>query len=314
MVDALLFVVSLVGLLFSAEKFVEAAVALAHRLKVSTMVIGLTVVAVGTSLPEAAAGVVASLKGHPEIVFGNVIGSNICNVALILSVPAFFSPIVCRRSVLEREGWVMLGASLSLWVIAFTSGEIARATGVVLFLSFGVFIWWVFHVGEGGAEKIREVGAVDVDENAGRPFLSLIWTLAVMLVSSEFLVRSTVSLATAIGVSENVIALTLIAIGTSLPELSVSIVAVRRNESDILVGNILGSNISNILMVLGVASIVRVTPVSPIGVAFDLPVMIVFALLMLTLLHGKSGVTAKRAVMMLGLYGVVLWRCVVLTP
>ena len=322
-----IFAASLIGLLVASDIFVDAVVHLARRLGVSTMVVGLTVVAIGTSLPETAAGVAAALNGHPQIAFGNVVGSNICNVGLILGLPALFISIVCDKRVLRRQGLLMIVLTAAFWAWVSWTGSIGRIEGAISILAFAAFVFWVFRSTENSPNKLGEQPWEEVAEEAlhggeetherdqssfGLLALKILVALVGIFVASEFLVESTVEIAKGFNVSENIIALSMIALGTSLPELSVSFAAARKREGDILVGNILGSNISNILLVLGVTASIRPFEVNPITVLIDIPLMLVFSLLMVLFLYQRSGINRSKGVLFLLLYTGVLWRCVAL--
>jgi len=326
-IDIIILIVSLVCLLLSADRLIDVVVLLAERLKISTMVIGLTVVAIGTSLPEAAASVAAALEGHPEIALGNVIGSNICNVALILGIPALIGPIVCARSVLRREGFLMLSLSFFLWGLALVKAQISGRVGIFFILGFFTYIFLVFRFGQAD-RTVEENSEVEknskIEKNTDAQVecekhpehcsvfattTKLVLSIIVLLLSSKYLVEATISLAKGLGISENVIALSVIALGTSLPELSVSIAAVRRNQGDILVGNILGSNISNILLVLGLTSVISPINIEPLTTNLDIPMMLLTSSLMLAFLWDKVGISRGRGIFFLIIYAVGVARC-----
>ena len=315
-----IFVVSLVALLVAADVFVNQVVVIARRMHVSTMVIGLTVVAIGTSLPELAASIAASVSGHTSMVVGNVLGSNICNIGLILGLPAMFIPIHCHRHVVTREGYLMLLVTFVFWGIGLTVVEVGAVIGFFLTLGFAAFVYFAFQA----AKQAKDVEVVapgieldsteDVEKKSifGIILLFLV-SLVVILASSKFLIDSGVLLATDFGISEEAIALTLIAFGTSVPELSVSFAAARKDQGDVLVGNIIGSNISNILLVVGVSSMV--TPINldtGVSLTLDLPITVIFSLLMVLFLLSKKGVTRTKGACLLLLYLLGIWRVVAL--
>ena len=320
-----LFLLSLAALIKSSDVFVDSAVLTAKRFRVSSLVIGMTMVAIGTSLPEVAASVTASLKGYPEIVLGNVIGSNICNIGLILGLAAFFAPISAKRKVLYQEGSFMVLLSIALWAIAWFYGEINRTSGALFLLLFCLSLLFVLrrsqknrrNSGDGLEQVIEVVEAEEDPEDEIPPLLKLalkaILSLIILLGSCELLIQTTVEFAKILGVSQNVIALTMIALGTSLPELSVSIASAKRKEGDILVGNIIGSNISNILLVLGVAASLEPLSIKPITSQLDLPLMLIFALCMLLFLHKTRGLTRPNGGILLSLYALFLIRCACLS-
>jgi len=340
------FVISLIALLYSADQLVEVVIVLAKRFGVSTLVIGLTVVAIGTSLPEVMVSADAALHGHPAIALGNVIGSNICNVGLILGIPALIAPIVVRPRVMATQGGLMLAISFGLWALAVSLGVLEPFIGVLFLVFFTSFLFVTFRreaayvasvkAGKKGAvdasspihtgvesedagfieevieEVVEEVEEKKIPKRMLKVFIKTIALFAILLISSDVLVQATVTLAGQLGVSEHVIAISLVAFGTSVPELSVSLAAIRRGESEILIGNILGSNISNILLVLGVAATITPVVMKPITIKLDLPVMVFFSLLMVIFLSQKDGITKPKGIVLLALYGLVIVRCVVL--
>lgn len=328
----IIFAVSLTVLVKAADVFIDTAVDCAQRLNISPMVVGLTIVAVGTSLPEAVASAAAAFEGVPQIAIGNVLGSNICNVALILGLPALMVPITCRREVIVREGSVMLGISIGLWFACLFFGGLSRSVGVLFVLAFFAFIYIVMKLSKAeqmydAAEKIAEGGVLDSgegdasdqavapSEKEGEGFLKegliMLASLVFLLASSKFLVDSTVDLARGLGISETVIAISLIALGTSLPELAVSIAAVKKKQGDIMVGNILGSNISNILLVLGITSAIKPFTVETLTLWFDFPMMVLLSGLMFYYLYNDRGIDKPRGALLLSLYAVTIARCVI---
>lgn len=306
---------SLAILLFSADRLIEVIVRFARGLGIPTMVVGLTVVAVGTSLPEVMASGAAALLGHPEIAVGNVVGSNVCNIGLILGLPALFFSIDCSRTVILRQGGLMMAATLLFWLIAATLGEIGRVTAGVFVLGFCAFIYSVFRdsssmadeIGQ-GEEELEE--SQSASESLAASIIKIVLLLACLLLSSDFLVEATIAIARSFGISEAVIAISVIALGTSLPELSVSIAAAKKNEGDILVGNVLGSNISNILLVLGVTGLITPFQISGVTLLFDIPLMVLLSTMMMIFLYQRKGITMPRGCFLLLLYAGVILRCV----
>ncbi|MCW8154855.1 sodium:calcium antiporter [Stutzerimonas stutzeri] len=280
-------IAGLVLLVAGAEVLVRGAAKLAAQFGISPLVIGLTVVAFGTSAPETAVSVQAAFNGSGDIAIGNVLGSNIANVLLILGMTALVAPLVVSRQLIRLDVPIMIGASLVTFGLAW-DGELSRIDGALLFSA--VVVYTLFLVISSRRES-KAAGADDefakefgLDEPA-KPHAALINAglviagLVLLVVGSNFLVEGAVALARALGLSELVIGLTVIAIGTSLPELATSIMAAFRGERDIAVGNIVGSNLFNLLCVLGLASLVspQAISVSPNALAFDFPVMIAVA-------------------------------------
>ncbi len=294
-------VAGLVLLVAGAEVLVRGAAKLAAQFGISPLVIGLTVVAFGTSAPETAVSVQASLNGSGDIAIGNVVGSNIANVLLILGMTALVAPLVVSRQLIRLDVPIMIGASLVTFGLAW-DGELSRIDGALLFTA--VVAYTLFLIISSRREKAAEVDdefakEFGLDEPA-KPHAGLINAglviagLVLLVVGSNFLVEGAVALARALGLSELVIGLTVIAIGTSLPELATSIMAAFRGERDIAVGNIVGSNIFNLLCVLGLASLVspQAIGVSSNALAFDFPVMIAVAVACLPIFF--AGYCIKR--------------------
>ncbi len=284
-------IAGLILLVVGAEGLVRGASRLAAAAGISPLVIGLTVVAYGTSMPETVVSVVSSLKGQPDLALGNVVGSNIFNVLFILGVAALIVPLVVSRQLVRLDVPIMIGASFLLVALGFDGG-LSRVDGTLLFGGAVAYTWFLIRqsrkesrdqrVAKGEDEFATEFGTkpgrgrfawlVDVGFLAGG--------LGALVLGSRWLVDAAVTFAKAFGVSELVIGLTIVAAGTSLPEVATSIVASIRGERDIAVGNVVGSNIFNILCVLGLASLVSPTGVaiSPAALSFDIPVMIAVAL------------------------------------
>ena len=270
-------------LLGGAELLVRGASRLALRWGMAPLVVGLTVVAFGTSAPELAIGIGAALQGEADIALGNVVGSNIANVLLILGICALVSPLVVRRQLIWLDVPVMVAVSLGVLAMSL-DGELVRGEGIAL-VALGVAyvggLLWMARRGNGddaaGDAEVPDAGA---DVPAWRHLLVLVAGLAVLVLGSQWLVDGAVSIATAMGVSELVIGLTVVAIGTSLPEIATSVLAVMRGARDLAVGNIVGSNVFNLLFVLGATAAIAPDgiAVGAAAVRFDLPVMTAVAL------------------------------------
>lgn len=243
---------------YAADKLVEGASNLALNLGVSKLVIGMTIVAAGTSLPEMVVSVNASLKGNPELSLGNVVGSNIMNAALILGIAALIQPIACQRQTIRREVPIMIGGAILLWFFAHTDQTITLNEGLIFVALFFLYIYLSYRWSkeEPETQESHEEGSDSVPPSALRNFAFIGGGLVGLVIGSEVLVRGATEIARSIGVSDEVIGLTLIAIGTSLPELATSVVAARKGHSEITLGNVVGSNIFNIFGIAGCASVV----------------------------------------------------------
>ena len=269
-----------VALIAGAEGLVRGASRIATAAGISPLVIGLTVVALGTSAPELAVSIQAAASGRPELAFGNVVGSNILNVLLILGVSAVIIPLVVARQLVRLDVPLMIGASAALLLFSL-DGRITRFEGLLLVAALAGYLAFLV------LQTRREQAAAGPDAPPA-PLGARGWTLnlafaigglALLVVGARFLVDGASSLARAAGLSELVVGLTVVAVGTSLPEIATSIIAAARGERDIAVGNVVGSNIFNILGVLGLASAVAPAgmTVSRAALGFDLPVMIAVA-------------------------------------
>ncbi len=306
-------IAGLVLLVAGAEVLVRGAARLAAQFGISPLVIGLTVVAFGTSAPETAVSVQSAFNGSGDLAIGNVIGSNIANVLLILGLTALVAPLVVSRQLIRLDVPLMIGASVLVYALAW-NGVLSRLDGALLFAL--VVAYTVFLVISSRREQAQS-NAED-DEFAKefglteqpKPYawavnLGLVVVgLALLVGGSNLLVEGAVTLARALGLSELVIGLTVIAVGTSLPELATSIMAAFRGERDIAVGNIVGSNLFNLLCVLGLASLVSPAAinVSPSALAFDFPVMIGVAIACLPIFFSGYAINRWEGLLFVGYY------------
>ena len=282
-----MFILGLITLVGGAQLLVRGASRLALSFGISPLVVGLTVVAFGTSAPELAVSVRSSWGGQVDIALGNVVGSNIFNVLFILGLSALVAPLLVAPQLIRQEVPLMIGASLLVFGVALDGG-IGRADGALL---FGLLVaYMVFLIRQSRRESratqdeyAQEFAAPSAgawDSHWGAQLALIVGGLALLVLGANWLVDAAVSFARALGLSEMVIGLTIVAAGTSLPEVATSVVATLRGERDIAVGNVIGSNPFNLLGVLGLSSLVapQALPVAPAMLSFDLPVMIGVAL------------------------------------
>ena len=279
-----------IGLFIGAEGLIRGASSLAIRLGVSSLVVGLTVVAFATSSPELVVSIKAAIEGNPGIVVGNVVGSNICNIALILGVAAMISPMSVKTQVIKREIPIMIIVSVILLLI-LVDDTITRVEGVFLVIGIITYIILGYRYSikeKDNIEVIKEFEEI-IPKSPYKIWKSLIFMIAglgLLVLGSNLFVDGAVAIAEKFGVSQALIGLTIVALGTSLPELTTSIVASFKNENDIAIGNAVGSNVFNILSVLGISSLVR--PIAGTGVTiFDLSIMMFFTILILPLSRSK---------------------------
>ena len=271
----------LVLLVVGAEALVRGASRLAARFGISPLIIGLTVVAFGTSAPETAVSIQASLNGSGDIAVGNVIGSNIANILLILGLSALVAPLVVSRQLVRLDVPVMIGAGLLTFGLAW-NGQVSQLDGFILLALLLVYTAFLVIVSKREKSRQQDEFADEFGASDNKRFgwvlqlLMVLVGLVLLIVGSNLLIEGAVALARALGLSELVIGLTVIAVGTSMPELATSLMAVYRGERDIAVGNIVGSCIFNLLLVLGAGAAISAEglSISPNALAFDLPVML----------------------------------------
>jgi len=265
-------------LCFGGNWLVSGGVAIAKKFRISNLVIGMTIVAYGTSTPELAASIAAA-GDHSAIILGNIIGSNIANVGMVIGVAAILVPLAVKKSVLKKEIPIMLGVSILL-VLVSIDGEISQYDGVLLLLGLGVFAFYTFR----DALKQRETTKDDVNSGKNNIYLKSAGLIGigvvVLYIGAILTVDNAVVIASEFGLSEKIIGLTVIAIGTSLPELITSIIAIRKGHTDIGIGNIIGSNIYNILMIMGVGAALGGVLVTS-DVYVDYAIMIIFSISLL---------------------------------
>lgn len=296
-------------LFFGGDWLVEGGVALARRFRISPLVIGMTIVAFGTSAPELLVSLISAIKGSAGIAIGNVVGSNIVNIGLILGLTALICPIETDNSKVIRHGSIMIAASLLLMVFALKSG-ITRIEGLTLFA--GIILFTTISVRKGRTQPQE----ADIDSQEGKSMTVLaaigliVLSCAMLAFGADILVDGATTIASAIGVSDKVIGLTIVALGTSLPELAASVAAAFKKQMDISIGNIIGSNIFNILCVLGVS-----TSIKPISLEFrdyanDFIWMLGFSvfIIIFTTMRKKKGRLGRTAgILFLLAYAVYAW-------
>lgn len=309
----------LVLLVIGGELLVRGAVAIAGKLGVSPLMIGLTIVGMGTSMPELAASLQAALAGSPGIALGNIVGSNIANTLLILGVAALLAPISVARGTLWRDGGVGLLAACALLVIAWTTGlgRIAGVALVAMMIAYLVFAYRQERRATATSAAFDKAVALENVDPAVNPEhdrgsgwgISLAFLLAGLVCivgGGTLLVNAAVSLAIEFGMSETLVGLTIVAVGTSLPELVTSAVAAIRKQSEVALGNVLGSNIYNVLFIGGVTGIVSPTPVPDAIARLDLPVLVGVSLMAMVLAWTGGRLSRMEGVCLIGVYAVYL--------
>ena len=289
--------VGLIVLVVAADKFVVGTASIARKLGVSPLLIGLTIVGLGTSAPEILVSAIASLQGNPGLAVGNALGSNIANIGLILGCTALISPLAFRSSLLKRELPILLLISLICFFMAFDGLD--KFDGVVMLVMLATFLMWLIRLARKQKNKDAEddpleqelIDEMPKDISSKKSWLYFVIGLLGLLLSSRLLVWAAVNIAESFGVSDLVIGLTIVALGTSLPELAASISSVLKKEDDLAVGNVIGSNVYNLLAVYSLPGLIAPGPVAESVIYRDFPVMLGFTGVLLILGYGitKAG-------------------------
>jgi cation:H+ antiporter len=285
-------IAGLVLLIWGADRFVHGAAATARNLGVTPLLVGLTVVAFATSAPEILVSVVASLRGEPGLAIGNAIGSNIVNIGLVLGCVALIRPIQLRSATLRREMPALLAVTL-LTVSLFLDSFLSRIDGLVMLTGLIIVMIWLARLGMRSAPsdpiKIEYEAEIPQDVSMKMAIFWLIFGIGILLVGAHLLVDGSMEIARFLGVSEVVIGILLVAFGTSLPELAVSLVSVMKGEYGLAIGNIVGSNIFNLLAVIGVAATIAPFALAPSVLSLHIFVMVAFTLVLFAMTYDYDG-------------------------
>ncbi|WP_339806481.1 calcium/sodium antiporter [uncultured Marinobacter sp.] len=287
----LLFILIGVGLLTTGgEALIRGSLAAAKRLGVSPLLSGLVIVGFGTSSPELVVSIDAALNSRPDIAVGNVVGSNIGNILLILGLCALISPMAVKPLALRRDAVTVVGASV-LFLILVGGSALGRPDAAIFLLALAAYLGWAYWTERSGNAPSAELYQAESTELSALPktalwiITAIVLGLVLLIAGSQILLKGAVGIAELYGVSEAVIGLTLVAVGTSLPELSISVIAALRRHADVAIGNILGSNIFNLLGILGISALLQPLPVHARILQFDQWVMLATAILLLIFLY-----------------------------
>jgi cation:H+ antiporter len=288
----LMIVLGLIILVWSADIFVEGAAAIASQLGMSPLLIGMVVVGFGTSAPELSVSALSALQGNPGIALGNAYGSNITNIALILGVTALISPIAVHSQVVKKELPILFGVTL-LAIAQLYDGNLSRMDAIVELVVFIAVMGWMTYQGmkNNSTDELEQDMEAELEEHAMSLYQASIWLIAgliFLVISSRMLVWGAVSIAQDLGVSDLVIGLTIVAIGTSLPELASSIAAARKGEHDLAVGNIIGSNLFNTLAVVGLAGVIQPMAIPAEIISRDWPLMALLTLALFAMGYARN--------------------------
>lgn len=318
-----LLLIGLVVLYFGAEYLVKGASSIALTLGMTPLLVGLTVVAFGTSMPEMVVSLLAAFQGKVDIAVGNIVGSNIANIALIVGVASLITPMVVDRSLLRRDYWWMLAFAVGLWAVGYFGDEprrISRIDGLVLLAPFAVYLGICIRSArqqraEGSAnleidaaslpDEVRE--AVENPTPVWKSALFIVGGVLGLVIGAKLMVDSAIFIAKRYGVSDMVIGVSIVAVGTSLPELATSVVAAFKKEADIALGNIVGSNIFNVGFILGTVGLIHPMNVDAGAWRFDVFVMIGVTLLLLVLMSFGKKISRVSGGVLLASYIGFLW-------
>lgn len=312
MSDFLFLFLGIALLTVGGEALIRGSLAAAKRLGVSPLLSGLVIVGFGTSAPELVVSVNAAIDGRPDIAIGNVVGSNIGNILLILGVCALITPLAVKPLALRRDAVTVVAASL-LFLVLVGGSALARVDAAIFLGALAAYLGWAYWSERFHAAPSGELHQSEAEELSTVP-KSVLWTaiavvlgLLLLIAGSQVLLIGAIGIAAYFGVPEAVVGLTLVAVGTSLPELSISVIAAIRRHADVAVGNILGSNIFNLLGILGVSALLQPLPVHPRILHFDQWVMLGTSLLLLLFLYtGRRLSRAEGGVLLVG-YGIYVW-------
>ncbi|MDX5365399.1 MAG: calcium/sodium antiporter [Alphaproteobacteria bacterium] len=300
-------VLGLLLLLGGAEFLVKGAAGLATRLGISPFLIGLTLVGFGTSSPELVASLEGAFQGYPGIAIGNVVGSNIANILLILGISGLVFPLICDRDALKRDGTMMLIAAAAMAAVC-VYGFLSREAGLAFLAVLAVYLVYTYRADKKGNDGAGAMHAAEAEfVTSGRTMGVLVELamaaggLVALVIGASLLVDASVEIATKLGVSESVIGLTLVAVGTSLPELATSVLAAFRKKADIAIGNVIGSNIFNVLGIAGVVAVVK--PISIPGDIASFDVWVMIAATLLFMIFAWTGARIGRVESLLLLLG-----------
>lgn len=298
MTTYLLLILGFVLLIKGADFLVDGSASLAKKYNISNIVIGLTIVAFGTSTPELIVSLIASINGNTEIAIGNVVGSNIVNIFFILGVSATIYPLATKSNTIWKEIPMSLLAALLLWVMAndqlidgANSSMLSRIDGIVFLAFFIIFIYYTIGIAKSDTDDSPEIEIQNI--TPGKSFLFIVLGLAGLIIGGKWIVDGAVALAKNLGLSESLIGLTIVAVGTSLPELAASAVAAYKKQTDIAIGNVVGSNIFNIFLILGISSLIKPLPFTS-GSNIDVMVACLASIVLFVLLFvGKKHIIQK---------------------
>jgi cation:H+ antiporter len=314
-ITIILLIIGLIVLIVGGDYLVKGSSSLALRLRLSPLVVGLTIVAFGTSAPELLISIQSALKGSPDIAMGNVVGSNICNLALVLGLTAVINPVKVKTNSIQIDWPMTMGSSLLLYLIV-REGNITAATGILFIVLLLIYMFFIIR--NSRKTTIATEKTLNKDEIPDMPSKQIWKDIVFILIGcvglyfgSEWFVNSAKDLALSLGVEERVVGLTIVALGTSLPELTTAAVASYKGQTDLAIGNLMGSNIFNILSILGITSLIHEIPVHVDIVNKDIIWMLLVTLVILPLMITRRRVGRMDGIILIIVYVIYIYTVVV---
>lgn len=299
-IELILLIIGFVLLIKGADVFVDGASNVAYHYKVSTIVVGLTIVAIGTSAPEAAVSITASLAGSNAISLGNVVGSNIFNILGVIGISALIANLKVDKVLIERDFPFLIISSIGLLLVAYLFGEISRIIGAIFLILIAIYIYRMVKQANENKENNGD-NIVEAKISIPQCILYIVLGLAAVIIGSDLVVDSSSYIASLFGLSQALIGLTIVAIGTSLPELVTSITALKKGDHGIVIGNVLGSSIFNILFILGISSVIVPMPIEP-KMLTDILIMTIITILGAIFARSEEEIDRKEGIVLIILF------------
>lgn len=299
-IELILLIIGFVLLIKGADVFVDGASNVAYHYKVSTIVVGLTIVAIGTSAPEAAVSITASLAGSNAISLGNVVGSNIFNILGVIGISALIANLKVDKVLIKRDFPFLIISSIGLLLVAYLFGEISRIIGAIFLILIAIYIYRMVKQANENKENNGD-NIVEAKISIPQCILYIVLGLAAVIIGSDLVVDSSSYIASLFGLSQALIGLTIVAIGTSLPELVTSITALKKGDHGIVIGNVLGSCIFNILFILGISSVIVPMPIEP-KMLTDILIMTIITILGAIFARSEEEIDRKEGIVLIILF------------
>ena len=299
-IELILLIIGFVLLIKGADVFVDGASNVAYHYKVSTIVVGLTIVAIGTSAPEAAVSITASLAGSNAISLGNVVGSNIFNILGVIGISALIANLKVDKVLIKRDFPFLIISSIGLLLVAYLFGEISRIIGAIFLILIAIYIYRMVKQANENKENNGD-NIVEAKISIPQCILYIVLGLAAVIIGSDLVVDSSSYIASLFGLSQALIGLTIVAIGTSLPELVTSITALKKGDHGIVIGNVLGSSIFNILFILGISSVIVPMPIEP-KMLTDILIMTIITILGAIFAGSEEEIDRKEGIVLIILF------------